>query len=138
MIKLRDILNEINVEEPGSLSSSLRDKVLGPIDSQHEIYKMDMRTVDEVVDSLHSFVEIDMVSGDYLADLYNWDDYRYGYEYITPSKVKKALSTLKVINVTDGNVPYDQLDHGEDYTLIKYNGNTYLSSEGGKYITLLK
>ena len=137
MIKLRDILNEINIEEPGSLYSSLRDKVLGPIDSQHEIY-MDTHTVNEVVDSLHSFVEIDMVSGDYLADLYNYDDYRYGYEYMTPSNVKKALSTLKVINVTDGNVPYDQLDHGEDYTLIKYNGNTYLSSEGGRYITLLK
>lgn len=138
MIKLRNILNEINIEKPSSFDASLRDKILGPIDSQNKaIWHASVAQMATLASGLHGYVEIDKISGDYLANLYNFDEYRDGFEYMTPSNVKKALRTLKVINVTDGNVIYGDLDHEEDYTLIKYDNNTYLSSVGGKYITQL-
>lgn len=120
------------------------DKMLAPIASSYKP-NYDATVGDALINDMIDVIELDKLSGDYLADKYNFEDYRT-LDHITPENVRKALDTLEVINVTGGTQAYRDLDLGglgetkptKEYALINYNNNTYLSSAAGKYVTQLK
>ena len=88
--------------------------------------------------STRDSIDLDKISGDYLAQVYNFDDYKN--LNITPKDVENALSQLKVVKVTDGEKLVSDFDLGDfgEYVLINFNNNKYLAYDKGRYITALK
>lgn len=110
------------------------DETLSPLMSSDKVNPDE--EIGQILSTRNS-IDLDKISGDYLAQVYNFDDYKN--LNITPKDVENALSQLKVVKVTDEEKLVSDFDLGDfgEYVLINFNNNKYLAHDKGRYITAL-
>ena len=127
-------MKELNTFRKFITEGNAHDEVLSPLMTSD---KTNLQEPIEQVLKTRDYIRVNKISGDYLAQVYNFDDYKN--LNITPDDVKNALHKLDVVKITDGDKLASDYDLGGlgEYVLLNYNGNKYLAHDGGRYITAL-
>jgi CBS domain-containing protein len=129
--KLAGLITESDIKKKLSLNEN---ETLDPLVTSDKVNPDE--EIGQVLSTRDS-IDLDKISGDYLAKKYKHTPFKT--LNITPEKVKNALSQLKKVKVTDGEKLVSDFNLGDfgEYALIIFNNKKYLSSDGGRYITAI-